>query len=177
MQVDAPDANDAQDRKSVTGLVARLAGGTIIYNTKIQDTVALSSTEAEFIAACDAGKDCLYIRSILNDINIPQVDATIIYEDNQEAIAMANAGKPIERAKHINTRHFALQSWVEQDLIFLKRVTTTDNSADALTKNKPRILFNRHNDYIRRTIPDYAKANTNAPSLDNQTDTALMTGG
>ena len=161
IEVDASYAGDTQHRKSVTGIIARLAGGTILYKTKFQDVVALSSTEAEFIAACDAGKNCLYLRSILNDLCIEQEDATIIYEDNQGAIAMANAGRPTKRTKHIDTRSFALLSWVEQDLITLKRVPTSDNSADALTKNTPRILFNRHTDYILgKTPPDYVTVNT-----------------
>ena len=74
---------------------------------------------------------------------------------------MVNAGRPTKRTKHTDTRSFALLSWVEQDLITLKRVPTSDNSADALTKNTPRILFNRHTDYILgRTPPDYVTVNT-----------------
>ncbi len=52
------------------------------YKTKFQPTVALSSTEAKFMAACIAGKMCLYIRSILWDLHVPQEAATITYEDN-----------------------------------------------------------------------------------------------
>ena len=70
---------------------------------------------------------------------------------------MANAGRPTKRTKHIDTRYFALQSWVEQDLVLLKSVPTSDNSSDALTNNVPRLLFNRHMDFILgKTIPEYA---------------------
>ena len=96
VHVDASYSNDIAHRKSVTdiNITGRLAGGTISYKTKFQDIIALSSTEAEFIAVCDAGKNCLYIRSILEDLEIPQDKATIIYTDNKRAIAMANAGRP-----------------------------------------------------------------------------------
>ena len=57
IQVDTSYAADTVHRKSVTGIIARLAGDVILYKTKFQDVVALSSTEAEFIAACDAGKN------------------------------------------------------------------------------------------------------------------------
>ena len=134
-----------------------------MYKTRFQDTVALSSTEAEFIAACDAGKNCLYLRSILNDLGIEQKQATVIYEDNEGVILMANAGKPTKRTRHVDTKIFAIQSWVEQDLLRFKHISTSDNSSDALTKNVPRILFNRHNDFILgRTVPDYV---TNTPSV------------
>ena len=51
----------------------------------------LSSTEAEFIAACEAGKYILYVRTILEEIGMPQEAASILYEDNQGALLMANA--------------------------------------------------------------------------------------
>jgi hypothetical protein len=72
----------------------RLAGGTIAYKTKFQPTVAGSSTEAEFMAAYDAGKMILFVRSILWDLGIPQESATILYEDNDACTAMGNAQKP-----------------------------------------------------------------------------------
>ena len=176
--VDASYSSDISHRKSVTGIVGRLAGGTISYKTQFQDVIALSSTEAEFIAACAAGKNCLYIRSLLEDIGIPQDHATIIYEDNQTAIAMANAKNSTKRTKHVDTRHFELQSWVEQDLLILKRISTHDNSSDAMTKNTPKLLFNRHMDFILgRTPPEYAIVHKNIPHSSTQTDTVLSTGG
>ena len=177
-QVDASYGGDITHRKSVTGIVATLAGGCILYKTQFQEVVALSSTEAEFIAACEAGKNSLYIRSILDDLGIHQEKAIIIYEDNQGAIAMANSGKPTKRTKHIDTRHFALQSWVEQDLVQLQRVPTNDNSSDALTKNTPRILFNRHADYyLGRTIPQYSPVYTAPNEIHTQNTHVLSTGG
>ena len=67
---------------------------------------------------------------------------------------MANAKRPKKRMKHVDTRYFALHSWVEQDLILPKSISTNDNSSDDLTKNTPRLMFNRHMDFILgRTIP------------------------
>ena len=59
------DSGGDRDWRSFTGLCLCLAGGVIAYKTRLQPTVALSSTEAEFMAACDAGKMLLYTRSIL----------------------------------------------------------------------------------------------------------------
>ena len=96
--------------------------------------MAQSSTEAEFIAAAEAGRYILYLRTIMEEIGLPQHHATVIYEDNNGALLMAKAGQPTKRTKHIDTRYFALQSWVERDLLSFKRISTTDNSADAMTK-------------------------------------------
>ena len=154
--VDSDYANDISHRKSVTGISIKLGGGSIYYKTRFQPTVSLSSTEAEFIAACDAAKVILYVRSILDDLGIEQNKATTLYEDNQGALLMANSGQPTKRTRHMDTKHFAIQQWVDTDLLTLKRIATDDNESDAMTKNVGRTLFYRHLDYIMgRVIPDY----------------------
>jgi len=115
--------------------------------------VAQSSTEAEYYEANDAGKQSLYCRSIMWDLGIPQEAATILYEDNDGATAMANAGKPTSQTRHIDIKFYALQEWVERDLLVLKRIDTAINMADHYTKPLPRILFHRHNDYNMGRVP------------------------
>eukprot|EP00970_Alexandrium_tamarense_P010352 scaffold2093_cov141-Alexandrium_tamarense.AAC.5 len=114
-------------RRSFTGICLRLAGGTIAYKTRLQPTVALSSTEAKFMAAVDCAKTTLYIRSILYDLDIPDYAATHLYEDNDACTAMANAGKPTTRTRHKDIRYNALCEWVERDLVVLERIDTSQN--------------------------------------------------
>ena len=95
--VDAEWGTCPQTRRSFTGCCLRLAGGTIAYKTKLQPTVAQSSTEAEFMGGADAGKMLLYVRSIMWDLGIPQLAASPLYEDNDAATAMANSSKPTTR--------------------------------------------------------------------------------
>lgn len=59
---DSDWATCTKTRQSFSGIIVQLAGGTIAYKTKMQPTVALSSTEAEFMVACDTGKMILFIR-------------------------------------------------------------------------------------------------------------------
>ena len=105
------------------------------------------------MAACGVGHMCLFIRSILWDINIPQEAATIAYEDNDGCTAMGNARKPTSRTRHIDIKYFALCEWIEQDLIRLDRVDTAINTADHLTKSLACTLFHRHGDYLLGHIP------------------------
>jgi hypothetical protein len=140
-------------RRSFSGICVQLAGGTIAYKTKFQPTVALSSTEAEFMAACDVSRMSLFIRSILWDLDIPQEAATIAYKDNDGCTAMGNAQKPTARTRHIDIKYFALCDWVERDLIRLERIDTSINISDHLTKSLTRILFHRHADYLLGHIP------------------------
>ena len=113
----------------------------------------MSSTEAEFMAASDAGKMILFIRSILWDLDVPQQAATILYEDNDGCTAMANAQKPTSRTRHMDIRYFALCDWVEKDLMILERIHTSINEADHFTKVLERTLFYRHVDHIMGHIP------------------------
>ena len=99
-------------RRSTGGHCIRLAGGPIAWKGRLWPTVAHSSTEAEYYEANDAGRQCLYCRSIMWDLGIPQEAATILYEDNDGATAMANAGKPTSRTRHIDIKFYAIQEWV-----------------------------------------------------------------
>jgi hypothetical protein len=158
--VDSDYGGDTTHRKSVSGIILRIAGGTILYKTKFQDTIAMSSTEAEFTAAAEAGKYILYVRSILEQLGIPQQEATTLYEDNQGALLMANQQQPTKRTRHMEIKHFVLQEWVAKDLIRLKRISTTDNYADVMTKATGRTLFYRHTNYILgKIIPAYCRRN------------------
>ena len=107
--VDSDHASDSQHRKSVTGINIKIAGGTVLYKTKYQDIVAQSTTKAKFIAAAEAGKAILYLRTILDEIGLEQQQATILYKDNQGALLMAKAGRPAKQTKHMDIKYFALQ--------------------------------------------------------------------
>jgi hypothetical protein len=87
------------------------------------------------MAACNVGHMCLFVRSILRDLDIPQEASTIAYEDNDGCTSMANAQKPTPWTRHINIEYFALCDWVKQDLILLERINTLINLADHLTKS------------------------------------------
>jgi hypothetical protein len=154
--VDSDWGSDTNHRKSITGIVLMYANGVVGYKCKYQDVIAHSSTEAEFTAACDAGKMILFFRSILADLNLEQQNASILYEDNNGALLMANAQQPTRRTRHMDIKKFALLDWVEQDLMILKSITTAENAADGLTKPLAKQLFFRHADTIMgKRVPDY----------------------
>jgi hypothetical protein len=116
----------------------RLVGGVpAAYKASLWPTVAGSSTEAEFQRAYNGGRISLYLCSIHWDLNVPQDSSTVLYEDNDGAMAMANAGKPTPRSHHIDIKYNAIQEWVERNLVVLQRIDTTLNMADSLTIIKP----------------------------------------
>lgn len=150
-----------------------------MYETKYQDTLVLSTTEAEFTAACNAGKLILYVCSILEEINIPQDKATSLHIDNNGALMMANAQQPTRQTRYI--KKFALLDWVKQDLILMKQIgTSSSNCADTMTKQTGHQLFYRHFDYILgKVIPKYAQVQRTTTSqvstLDDQAYETYMT--
>ena len=154
--VDSDWAGDTNHRRSVSGIILKLAGGCILYKTKYQPTIALSTTEAEFTAAADAGKAILYVRSILSEINLPQDQATTLYIDNNGALLMGNAQQPTRRTRHMDLKTFSIIDWVKRDLLIMQRIKSSDNCADVMTKQTGKQLFHRHFDYIMgRIVPDY----------------------
>ena len=72
---------------------------------------------------------------------------------------MANSGQPTKRTRHMDSKHFAVQQWVEQDILSLKRINTADNESDLMTKNLGRFLFYRYTDYLMgKILPEYMRA-------------------
>ena len=153
---DSDWAGDRRTRRSVSGITILMNGASIIYKTILQRTIALSSTEAEFYALAEAGKAALYMRSVLADLHLPQTQPTTIYEDNRGCLKMTQAMKPTKRTRHVDTRYFAILNWVQTDQLDIKKIDTSDNAADVLTKALGRILFYRHTDTIQgRRTPSY----------------------
>jgi hypothetical protein len=120
------------------------AGGTIGYKTKYQPFIAHSSMEAEFVAAYDKAKMILFLRSLLHEVGIEQQCASILFEDNNGALMMANVQQPRQRTHYMDIKHFAVFDRVERDMLILKAIQTHNNAAYAMTKTLPKQLFYRH---------------------------------
>ncbi|XP_036344047.1 secreted RxLR effector protein 161-like, partial [Rhagoletis pomonella] len=84
--VDADLGGDSSDRKSYTGYAFILAGGVFSYESKKQSTVALSSTEAEYMALTSAVKEAIYLRQLLGEINLECPKAIVVNGDNLSAM-------------------------------------------------------------------------------------------
>ena len=157
---DATWATDRSHRRSTGGIAFLLAGGTIYYRTRIPAGVAQSSTEAEFCMMVDAGKAALYLRSILEEIRIPQIQPTVILCDNRGARHMANSQKPTKRTRHVDMKQFVILEWTEEEQIVFKDVPTSINPSDSLSKQTGRIKFHEHMDILMgRKCPTYAQSN------------------
>lgn len=131
---DSDWASDIDKRRSCTGFVINMSGAAINWKSHRQDIVALSSTEAEYIALSATVKDVLWIQQILNEVNADFVGCTIIYGDNSSALKIGNCEAFRERTKHIDVRHHHIRQQISDGKISLAHVSTEKMAADMLTK-------------------------------------------
>ena len=86
----------------------KLCGAPISWRNKKQTSVALSTAEAEYIALSSATQEAVWLRQLTSELRFKPTKPTVIYEDNQSAIALAQNAQFHNRMKHIDRRqHFA----------------------------------------------------------------------
>lgn len=134
---DADMAGDIDSRKSTSGFLMRLARGAISWQSKLQKCVALSTTEAEYIAATEACKDLLWLKEFLQELGLKQ-EKYVLYCDSQSAIHLSKNSSFHSRTKHIDVRYHWIREALDKKLLQLEKVHTDENGADMLTKSLPR---------------------------------------
>ena len=103
---DSDYAGNPDNRLSMSGYLFTLFGGTVTWGSRAQKIVALSSTEAEYLGMGEGVKDCLWIRSLLKELQYPQ-EATAITNDNQSAQKLVENTEFHRRTIHIEVKeHF-----------------------------------------------------------------------
>lgn len=127
-------------RKSVSGYIVILSGGAVAWSSKKQSTVALSTAEAEYIAATHATKQILWQRYLFKELDLPHDDTSILLSDNQAAIAISHNPGFHARTKHIDIALHFLSDHVANGTITLKHVQSRDNLADLFTKSLNKVL-------------------------------------
>jgi hypothetical protein len=130
---DSSWANDLETRRSTSGMVVKLNGNVVSWLSRKQKTVALSSTEAEYMAASEATSEALWLRAWIKEVF--QVDAPVLlYCDNQSALALAKNDTFHQRTKHIDIRYHFIRERVQWGHVIMQFVPTEDQEADILTK-------------------------------------------
>jgi len=138
---DSDWAGDLDDRKSVSGYMFKLCGAPISWRSKKQTLVALSTAEAEYVALSSATQEAVWLKQLLSELRIEQLKPTVLYEDNQSAIAMAQNAGFHGRTKHIDIRHHFVREKVNDGTIELKYCRSDQMLADMLTKGLSSTVF------------------------------------
>ena len=138
---DADWGGDVDSRKSTSGYIYKLGNSTISWKSKRQPVVALSSTEAEYVALCLAAQEAVWLRFLLNDVKIKQNNPTIIFEDNQGAICLSKNPGDHPRTKHIDVKFHYIRQTIENKHIDITYCETNKMIADIFTKGLPKQKF------------------------------------
>jgi len=135
---DADWAGDVNTRRSTTGYVVMLNNGAIAWKSQRQATVALSTMEAEYMALTEATKELKWVRTLLAELGYSNGDGTDrptdLFSDNQSAIALTKNPVSHARAKHIDIRHHFVREAIQDKIIWVQYIPTTEMTADSLTK-------------------------------------------
>jgi hypothetical protein len=140
------DWGNSESRRSTTGLLARYTNSIVLWRSRMQKTIALSTAEAEYYSASEIAVELeiIYLRNLIRNMGFHQDDDTPVYEDNTACIEWGNhiiGGR--KRAKHIDIlKHFAHEA-IQNRHMRLIRVSTDEQLADIFTKALPFPQFER----------------------------------
>jgi transposase InsO family protein len=135
---DADWGADTDDRKSISGFVFMLGGAAISWSSKKQASPAVSSCEAEYMAASYATRHAIWLRRLLRDLKIPISRPTTLFIDNQAALALTQDVMFSQRTKHIDIHYHFTRHHVFNGNIYTAHCPTNAMLADIMTKPLPK---------------------------------------
>lgn len=140
--VDSDWGGSELDRKSTTGYIFKMFDSNVIcWNTRKQNSVAASSTEAEYMALFEAVREAKWLNSLLASLKIKVINPIRLYEDNQGCISIANNPSCHKRSKHIDIKYHFTREQVDKNLIEVVYIPTGKQIADMLPKPLPAQRF------------------------------------
>ena len=147
-ECDSDYGKDENDRKSISGRINTLGGMITNWSSKKQSTVSLSSTEAEYQALSECAQESMFTKNLVMELT-GEDNRAIIYEDNLGAIYLAKNHQVSGRTKHIDIRHHWLRDLQASKKIDIRYVRSENNSADIMTKNTAKDLYQKHTEAVR----------------------------
>ena len=115
---------------AISGYAFLIDGGAISWGSRKQELVTLSTTEAEYVAATHAAKEIIWLCRLLGELFGPLTNPTLLYSDNQSAIALTKDGNYHARTKHIDIRYHFIRFTIDKGSIHLLYCPTGDMVAD-----------------------------------------------
>ena len=150
---DKDGAGDKMSQRSTSGYAFMMSGGYVSWKSKKQRTVALSSTEAEYMALSEATQVVEWLKAILCELGERPLDIAVkMYEDNKGSIALVKNSKYHKQTKHIDIWYHFVREKVEDGQVILEYIFTLDILADITTKPITAIQFCDLRGISRRSV-------------------------
>ena len=144
---DSEGASDPITRKSTTGYLVKLANGVFCWNSRVQKSIVLSSTEAEYMSLSDTCRQLVWIHSLFEELGIT-LNPIPLCGDNQGSIFLASNLVQEKRIKHIDLRYHYIREVICEKKIELFFLEGAENPADLFTKNLGRIKFQKFREQL-----------------------------
>ena len=138
---DADWAGSITDRRSTSGYCSFVWGNLVTWRSKKQPVVARSSAEAEFRAMAKGICEGIWLKRLLEELQVPVKFPMTLHCDNQAAISIAKNPVHHDRTKHVEIdRHF-IKEKIEQGIFEVSYTPTHCQTTDILTKSLARIKY------------------------------------
>lgn len=146
---DSDFAGDVNTRKSRSGAIIQIGDSTVSWFSKKQLSVAISTTEAEFMAASEGVRTLIWIDRLYKELT-PELksEKPVLFLDNQSAIKLIKNPEFHSRTKHIDIRVHFIRDYFEKGLFDVNYINTKDQLADILTKGLSKDQFNKLRDLM-----------------------------
>ncbi|KAG8480861.1 hypothetical protein CXB51_025485 [Gossypium anomalum] len=138
--VDTDFAGDLDRRRSLIGYVFTIGGCAISWKATLQTTVALSTTEAEYMAITEACKEAIWLKGLFSELN-EDLQINIVFCDSQSAIFLTKDQMFHERTKHIDVWYHFVHDIIARGDIVVSKISTHENPTDMMTKSLPITKF------------------------------------
>jgi cell pole-organizing protein PopZ len=138
---DADWAGSEDDSRSTSGYAFSFGSGAFSWASVKQNTVALSTAEAEYVSASEATAQAIWLRFVLDDFGEMQAEATPLFCDNMSAISMAKNPVFHQRTRHINRKYHFIREALQEGVINMKFCRSEEQLADIFTKALPKDRF------------------------------------
>jgi len=150
---DSSWANDVDTRRSRYGYAVYIGKALVSWRSKLHSCVALSTAEAEYCAATEAGKHIKWIASLVQFL-FPKnkFPPAILYEDNAACRSMVTCPQISGRNKHFELKQHFIRELYEQKVLRLLAISTGKQIADIFTKTLARPIFEFFRDFLLNGI-------------------------
>jgi hypothetical protein len=142
--LDSDYAGDKDTRLSVSGFIIYVCGNAISWRSRAQRNVTLSSSEAEYVAVSEVCAEVMFVKQIMEFLNIKLELPIKILMDNIGAMFLTENQSVSQRTRHIDVRYHFIRDYVEDGVVQVIFVRSEHNDADVFTKNLGTETFQRH---------------------------------